>query len=370
MDINHCISELLTVHDCVIIPGFGGFIGNYSPAQIDPIHHSFRPPSKKLLFNINLKQNDGLLATCVSASCGTSYDDACLMIDTFVQSCKAILKSGKSFIIPDVGRLYSGREGNIQFEQDKNSNLLPDAFGLTLIISPPVTRNYRPMKSGRSLEAHHDTRPERRWITTKSLRWAAILALPIGIAAIVGVTQYDKLKTSTTNDAGIFSSVLSRFSSTSLVDKKEAPAKPTKTLPHYNAIPSVFNQEIVTNKNTISVIDESNNQAYNDIPIFKAIPESAKFKLKETRGPASDTEAKSHSDDNFAVIIGAFRLKENAENLISQLKQKGTDALIFDRSRTGLYRVTIGAFSERKEALQLLSSAKSGDFSGAWLLAK
>lgn len=49
------ISELLYQYDCVIIPGFGGFIGNYSPALIDPIYHTFHPPYKSLLFNINLK---------------------------------------------------------------------------------------------------------------------------------------------------------------------------------------------------------------------------------------------------------------------------------------------------------------------------
>ena len=72
MDIRNCIAELLSAHDCVIIPGLGGFIGNYSPARIDPVHHAFQPPFKKLLFNINLKQNDGLLANAVADSYGTA----------------------------------------------------------------------------------------------------------------------------------------------------------------------------------------------------------------------------------------------------------------------------------------------------------
>ncbi|MEI7980981.1 MAG: SPOR domain-containing protein [Bacteroidota bacterium] len=369
MDISHCISELLAVHDCVIIPGFGGFIGNYSPAQIDPVHHSFKPPSKKLLFNINLKQNDGLLATSVSASLGTSYDDAFLIIDTFVQLCKATLKSGKPFIIPEVGRLYSGREGNIQFEQDKNSNLLPDAFGLAPFISPPMARNQRPLKSVRLPEANQAIRPEKGWILPRSLRWAAILALPVGIAAVVGVTQYDKLKSSTTNDAGIFSSVLSRFSSTSLVEKKEAPAKPSESLAPYEAAPSVFDQEPVNDQNTLPDLNESNVIGEHKISTSKVIRATDASPSDKEEVPSSETLATIRGD-SFAIIIGAFRSKENAGNFISQLKQKGTEASIFDRSRTGLYRVSIGTFQEREEALQLLSSAKSGDFSGAWLLAK
>jgi cell division protein FtsN len=76
------------------------------------------------------------------------------------------------------------------------------------------------------------------------------------------------------------------------------------------------------------------------------------------------------SDHSFVIIVGAFRSKGNANNYIAELKESGTEASIFDRSRSGLYRVTIGAFSQREEAMQLLSSAKSTHFSDAWLLAK
>ncbi|MCX6268123.1 MAG: hypothetical protein NTW16_12315, partial [Bacteroidetes bacterium] len=77
MDIRNCIADLLSLHDCVIIPGFGGFIGNYSPARIDQVNHTFHPPTKELLFNVNLKQNDGLLASAIAASWMISYADAC-----------------------------------------------------------------------------------------------------------------------------------------------------------------------------------------------------------------------------------------------------------------------------------------------------
>jgi len=355
MDIGLCISDLLAGHDCVIIPGFGGFIGNYSPAQIDPVHHSFRPPTKKLLFNINLKQNDGLLAACVSNYFGASYEDACEMIDTFVQACKSALKSGKPFIIPEVGRLYPGREGNIQFEQDKNSNLLPESFGMTPFISPPMSRNIRAGKPERALVSNAEVPSEKRWMVPRSLRWAAVIALPIGIAAVVGVTQYDRIQFSKTNDAGIFSSVLSRFSSTSLIPKKDAPSKPAEPMDQYAASPSVFDQGLESDENDFPETLTSDVQPDPDISKLQEVPQ---------------TNTAIHPDNPYAVIIGAFRSKENAESLILQLQQKGVTASVYDRSKSGLYRVTIGTFSQREEAMQLLSSAKSGDFSGAWLLAK
>jgi len=355
MDIGHCIPDLLAGHDCVIIPGFGGFIGNYSPAQIDPVHHAFRPPSKKLLFNVNLKQNDGLLATCVSNHYGASYEDACAMIDTFVQTCKSVLKSGKPFIIPEVGRLYPGREGNIQFEQDKTSNLLPESFGLVPFISPPMSRNIRTSKPERTLVSTTEARPEKRWAFSRSLRWAAILAFPIGIAAVIGMAQYDKIQLSKASDAGIFSSVLSRFSSTALVNKKEAPSKPSETTDQYAAPLSVFEQEPESNSNDL--MDPDNPDVQTDLD-FSTLPEA----------PVSDQAIRP--DDRYAVIVGAFRSKENAENLVLHLQRQGVTASVYDRSKSGLYRVAIGTFSQHEEAMQLLSSAKSGDYSGAWLLTK
>ncbi|MBA3284223.1 MAG: SPOR domain-containing protein, partial [Nitrosopumilus sp.] len=59
MKIDQHISQLLYHHDCVIVPGFGGFVTNSQPARIHPVQHQFYPPSKSLGFNIHLRRNDG-----------------------------------------------------------------------------------------------------------------------------------------------------------------------------------------------------------------------------------------------------------------------------------------------------------------------
>ncbi len=369
MDIRNCIAELLSVHDCVIIPGFGGFIGNYSPARIDPVHHSFQPPAKKLLFNINLKQNDGLLANTVAASLGTSYMDACKLIEDFAEECRHALRTGKSFVIPEVGRLFSGREGNIQFEQDKMTNLLPDAFGLTPFISPPISRNGSIINRDRNVVSSGMSSGGKKLSLPRSLKWAAILALPIGVAALIGVTQYDNNTSNTGNNASILSSVFSRFSSASLVEKKEAPQTPPEPQFQYEQVPSAFEQQ--TSDDLPLNTDES---LTTKEPVEQALSEPT---TAETNGSTTTLEApvEKHTktigtEDSFVIIVGAFRSKENAGKYIAELKVKGTEASVFDRSKSGLFRVTIGTFSQREEAMQLLSSAKSGEFAGAWLLSK
>jgi hypothetical protein len=310
MDIRICIAELLSLHDCVIIPGFGGFIGNYSPARIDPVHHAFQPPAKKLLFNINLKQNDGLLANAVAASFGTSYAEACKLIEEFSEDCRCSLKTGNPFIIPEVGKLFSGKEGIIYFEQDQSANLLPDAFGLTPFISPPVIRH-----------------SAKKFILPQAMKWAAVIVLPIGIAAVIGVTQYDKISANLAGKAGILTSVVSRFSTASLVEKKVAPV----------------------------------------IAPIKAVQPGS---MSNEAAPAVSELTGIRHDDRYAVIVGAFRVHGNAEKMIAELKHDGIDASIFDQSKTGLFRVTIGTSSDRADAKQLLASAKSRNFTDAWILAK
>ncbi len=329
MDIRNCIAELLTVHDCVIIPGFGGFIGNYAPASIDPVYHAFRSPCKKILFNINLKQNDGLLANAIAGAQGTSYGDACMLVELFADECRKSLMDGKAVVIPAVGQLFLGKEGNIQFEQDKNFNLLPDSFGLSSFISPPVTRTTSIIGRDQTAAAGTRVHPGNRQVMPLMIRRAAILALPLGIAAVIGLTQYNRLSSDTTSNANILGSVFSRFSSAALVGKKTAPARQKVCVQPVAAKP--------------------------------AAPQTA---------PAPELPAATVSDDSFAVIVGAFRMKENAEHCVAALKRKGLDASIFDRSKSGLYRVTIGTSSQRQKADELLAQAKSTDFRDAWLLAK
>ena len=65
-DIIQHIKELFVHHDCIIIPGFGGFILNYRPAEISDHQNFFRPPGKDISFNKSLIHNDGLLINKIS----------------------------------------------------------------------------------------------------------------------------------------------------------------------------------------------------------------------------------------------------------------------------------------------------------------
>ena len=64
--IEQVLKELLYKYNCVVIPNFGGIITHDASSQIHPIKNTFTPPSKRLAFNENLKENDGLLVSALA----------------------------------------------------------------------------------------------------------------------------------------------------------------------------------------------------------------------------------------------------------------------------------------------------------------
>jgi cell division septation protein DedD len=148
--------------------------------------------------------------------------------------------------------------------------------------------------------------------------------VPVSAAALFAATQLKSFTTEPLSNAGMLSSVISRFSSSSLVDKKHAPA----VAPEPIVIP--------------------------DEPYYEEV-------VEETL-PV---------DSPYAIIIGAFRVEENAMKAVEEALQAGfEDASLFDRSPSGLYRVCMGTFSTLEEAEDAMNTAQAGGYPGAWLLEK
>jgi hypothetical protein len=103
VDISGYIRELLSGHDCVIIPEFGAFIGNYASARLDSATNTFYPPSKKISFNVNLTHNDGLLIGRISSKSGLNYSDARDLVEEFVKETRKKISHGERVTFSDIG---------------------------------------------------------------------------------------------------------------------------------------------------------------------------------------------------------------------------------------------------------------------------
>ena len=69
------IEYLLEHNDCVVVPGFGAFIGNIQSAKEDTTGQLL-PPCRVLGFNNAITHNDGVLANSIMRRDGVSYEKA------------------------------------------------------------------------------------------------------------------------------------------------------------------------------------------------------------------------------------------------------------------------------------------------------
>ena len=78
------IEVLLLENDCVIVPGFGGFIAHYAPAMRVAEENLFLPPTRTIGFNPQLTLNDGVLVQSYMAVYDTNFSDATKMVEKLI----------------------------------------------------------------------------------------------------------------------------------------------------------------------------------------------------------------------------------------------------------------------------------------------
>lgn len=119
---------LLPIHNCVIIPEFGGFIINMKPSKFDT-DSNINQPEYSIVFNPELKHDDGLIASYIVKNKGVSYNTASKEIRSFVKELVARLKSGEIVLCGNIGCLSHDQSGNIIFSAN-NQFIHPDYYGL------------------------------------------------------------------------------------------------------------------------------------------------------------------------------------------------------------------------------------------------
>ncbi len=318
MNVEKHIGELLYDHNCVIVPDLGGFVANYAPAKIHPTQHTFTPPTKNIVFNINLKNNDGLLANQIAAFEKKSYSEALKYIDYFVKELNSQLKKGAKVKIDAVGTLFLDVERNIQFEPAA-TNFLLDTFGLDAFHSPAIKRE---ALAKRIIEKEFKDRgpipAEKR--KSKTRRYVAVaIALPLIFAMIWIPLKTDLLKNVNYSDLNPFS-------------KKEVKIPE----PKMNTVvtPPVLNNDTTATK-----------------PILNdtlATPVAATLVAVDTTSVAKN---EINLDYKFHLVAGCFQIEENAVKFVKTLQEENLSAAIIGQNNKGLYVVSCGDFLTRKDAL-------------------
>lgn len=123
------ISELITDHNRVGLPGLGTFVAEVVPATFSDKGYTINPPYRRLSFHPS-RSEDTLLIDFYAASNGISKEAAGLYLKQFLGEMKSVLKERKTITLPGLGRLRATVENNFFFVPDPDLDIYPDGFAL------------------------------------------------------------------------------------------------------------------------------------------------------------------------------------------------------------------------------------------------
>lgn len=319
VDITVFIRELLFGHDCVIVPGFGGFIGNYSPARIDKNSATFYPPVKQISFNRNLNHNDGLLVGKVSASLNINYGDARSMVEEFVSELRKKLTKGEKVVFDNIGSFINNQEGNVQFEPDMDANYHLDSYGLESFQCLPL-EGY----DVRKRILRHPGKDPVKQSSMRKILWRAAVIIPL-LLVIVTVplkTNLFRLNVETTT------------------------------------MNPLVTAEFEQNKKAVDqdIKDEAIKITENSKPVTEAVT-------------APEIKVPVVAEENlYFLITGSFKSEENAVAQTEMLKKEGFTPEVV-AAPNGFYRVRAMECHDLNTALTKKDSI-SKKFPGAWISRK
>jgi hypothetical protein len=347
------IADLLYHHECVIVPGLGGFLKAYSPAMIHHLTHEFRPPSGNVAFNAGLSGNDGQLANHIVSVEKATYHDALFEIKSWVDECYKSLKNGDKVVVEGIGVLFMNSSRKIEFIPSADINFNADSYGLPVFFAKTAGKEsfilpeIQPTKHTHSHSKYSRLVPE-------TLKWAAVLG-PFVAFVLWGSLNGNIINNYVHNYTGMYSWVRS-------TPGKTVPVKAiiSNTTVKENTVPGVV-------QSPAGILTEQN-ISFDPGMISYAELAQHNIAIKDPSVVAA-VEPNTCEQDYF-IIGGAFRDQNNALKLISTLQQQGYPAAVVDTTPSGLYVVSMKGFTDYYEAVNQLSEIKKAGFESSWILKK
>lgn len=357
MDISRHISKLLFTHDCVIVPGFGGFVSNYQPTRVNKLQNQFHPPCKHILFNPALTNNDGLLANEIAAGEEITYEESLRELAAFSRNTLRALEQSKPIVFTNIGSLTLDGEGTIQFAQDHTINYLKDAYGLTAVVSPAVRREGR---SNKPLFKDRRTAvgTPRRSIAARRVAAAAVV---IVLIAVVGINFSESRQF-----------VSDQWSQLAMIYNTQNDAS-QKTQEPVKIVAPVSNAAIGVSFPSAERPDpevaEIVTRLLKDLPSIDNYTKPAEENIAAPAPPKeSPTPTVASGQRMYHLIAGSYERSANAAELIDSYTQKGFSPVVIGPADNGRYRVSIAAYLRKEDALGVLQEVREKYNPSIWLL--
>ena len=132
------IEYLLTSHDCVVIPGWGALVAQYTDSHYNSTRGHIERPRRELGFNASVDHNDGLLAQSLVRREGITYDAATRFISQSVSAFRQQLSLGNEVSLGRLGYFHSADGHRIEFTPFNHVQSNDSYYGLRNVSFRPL----------------------------------------------------------------------------------------------------------------------------------------------------------------------------------------------------------------------------------------
>jgi hypothetical protein len=340
------IKEQLFLNDYLVLPGFGGFVLKTQSSHFSVSGQTLMPPCKTVGFNIQLKQDDGILTNWLQDKLVCSKQDAKQHLRDFAGYCSSVLQSKRRLALAGIGFFYLDFEDNVCFEPDHAANFFTQSFGLSgLSIKPIVLEE----KSGilkeqtfvaedRSLaNSINNIQQPKRVIRYRKTAYLAVFITFLSTFLIFIVNNL--------NVNGVLNSSLFSASSKSVYSPILYPELQIKSIESET-------KSFVADNNGIAnfLISKDKSIAVN---IFD-------------NNSKSDNSNLGSKKSKYEIILGCFKKMKNAKHLLASLKSQNIQASIKENSYKGMHVVSVLGINDKIEAIDQLEKIQN-QYPKAWM---
>lgn len=381
------IEALLVENDCVILPQFGGFVTNHTPARWIEEEKTFLPPYRTIGFNSQLKINDGLLVQSYMLTHDATYPEANRLAEAAIEKLSQELYKEGQVELHGIGTLRRTIVGEYQFDPTENGVITPALYGLgavemktlamleeerkqkpaprveveTKVIEAPVIEKEEKDRTI-TIKIRHE------WITNAVAAVAAVM-LFFFLSTPVDNTYIEEENYASLGDISVFEQIKKESLLTTLMEAPATKAAPTVTMekpaskPATTAKPAPIAK---TEPTPVAKAEPTPAAKPASAPVAKAEPTPvAKAEPAPVANVAPAPQKKSAS---YNIIIASVPAESDAQHTIDSFAAKGHPGAFLIKGN-GRFRIALQAFDTEAEAYDKVNELKKNPlFKDAWVL--
>ena len=377
-------------HDCVMLPGLGGFVCNPRSAWYDEAKRQIVPPSRDVLFNARLTTNDGLVANELMAKRGVMYPEALKAVEALVDHLQQQLEAGTTVELPGLGKLYREEDQQVRFMADAEFERMLQSFGHASI--PLVAREVAaPVPVVATPQAVNAPSPEPVMAKASEevrvipfrvqlARAAAAVAIPLTLAGaylLADPAGNETLLGSNPlwNAVPVTASYAPVERDADVAAMAEAvQTKPGESIEAFVARTDwegLLEFDILEGRPAagglrVMVPAQPEAEAPQPVAEMEVVEEVEAPVVPDAPEPIPAPVAKS-APVKFMIVGGAFGVQANAEKLASSMRSEGFDTSLHYQNHNGLTVVSMGGYATEASAREALADARARGHEKAWL---